>query len=73
MGETHTLYTQEQGQTILLAQADRYEQEELSAAVVQQRSEHFSLEGNQLLLQVEWVCEEEIARALPFDVNSSRN
>lgn len=73
VGETHTLYTQEQGQTILLAQADRYEQEELSAAVVQQRSEHFSLEGNQLLLQVEWVCEEEIARALPFDVNSSRN
>ena len=35
--------------------------------------ETFSLEGDTLFLQVEWVCEEEIARALPFDVNSSAN
>ena len=73
VGETQTLYTQEQGQTILLAQADRYEQQELTPVAVQQRSETFSLEGDRLFLQVEWVCEEEIARALPFDVNSSAN
>ena len=73
VGETQTLYTQEQGQAILLAQADRYEQEELAPVQVQQRSETFSLEGDTLFLQVEWVCEEEIARALPFDVNSSQN
>lgn len=73
VGETQTLYTQEQGQTILLAQADRYEQQELTPVTVQQRSETFSLEGDRLFLQVEWVCEEEIARALPFDVNSSAN
>lgn len=73
VGETQTLYTQEQGQAILLAQADRYEEEELDPVEVQQRSESFSLEGDTLFLQVEWVCEEQIARSLPFDVNSSQN
>ena len=73
VGETQTLYTQEQGQAILLAQADRYEEEELDPVEVQQRSETFSLEGDTLFLQVEWVCEEQIARSLPFDVNSSQN
>lgn len=73
VGETQTLYTQEQGQAILLAQADRYEEEELDPVEVQQRSESFSLAGDTLFLQVEWVCEEQIARSLPFDVNSSQN
>ena len=73
VGETQTLYTQEQGQAILLAQADRYEEEELDPVEVQQRSESFSLEGDTLFLRVEWVCEEQIARSLPFDVNSSQN
>ncbi len=73
VGETQTIYTQEQGQAILLAQADRYEQQELEPVAVQQRSESFYLEGDTLFLQVEWVCEEEIARSLPFDVNSSQN
>ena len=63
----------DRGQAILLAQADRYEEGELDPVEVQQRSESFSLEGDTLFLQVEWVCEEQIARSLPFDVNSSQN
>lgn len=72
VGETQTLYTQQQGQAVLLAQADRYEQQ-LAPVTVQQRREDFWMEGDTLFLKVEWVCEEEIGRTLPFDVNSGQN